>query len=72
MRSLDRYVLSLILRHHALKNAQKYLKEYNAANRELIAKRRTAKQSNTFYVEAEPRVVFVIRIRGTSDCFGFV
>lgn len=55
-----------LIRHHALKNAQKYLKEYNAANRELIAKRRTAKQSNTFYVEAEPRVVFVIRIRGIN------
>jgi hypothetical protein len=59
----------LIVRHHALKNAQKYLKEYSHANKELISKRRVAKQSNTFYVEAEPRVVFVIRIRGTISSF---
>jgi len=34
--------------------------------RAVIAKRRTAKQTNTFYVEAEPKVVFVIRIRGIN------
>jgi len=55
-----------LIKHHALKNAQRYLKEYSHANKELIAKRRIAKQSNTFYVEAEPRVVFVIRIRGIN------
>jgi hypothetical protein len=54
----------LQIRKHALHNAQKYLREYKKADGELIAKRRVAKQTNTFYVEAEPKVVFVIRIRG--------
>jgi hypothetical protein len=57
--------LFLLSSKHALHNAQKYLREYKKADRELIAKRRVAKQTNTFYVEAEPKVVFVIRIRGT-------
>jgi len=55
-----------LIQKHALHNAQKYLREYKKADGELIAKRRVAKQTNTFYVEAEPKVVFVIRIRGIN------
>jgi len=55
-----------LIRHHASKNALEYLKEYRKADRELIAKRRTARQTNTFYVEAEPKVLFVVRIRGIN------
>lgn len=50
----------------ALNNAQRYAKEYRQRDAQLIARRRVAKQTNTFYVEAEPKVVFVIRIRGLS------
>jgi large subunit ribosomal protein L7e len=50
----------------ALASARTYNKEYKIADRDLIQKRRIAKQTNTFYVEAEPKVVFVIRIRGIN------
>jgi len=50
----------------ALRHAQKYVNEYNELERDVIQKRRTAKQTNTFYVEAEAKVVFVIRIRGIN------
>jgi len=55
-----------LIRRHAVKNAQKYVKEYNQLDTELVHNRRVAKQTNTFYVEAEPKVVFVIRIRGIN------
>lgn len=54
------------LRKIALKNGSKYAKEYKNLEKDLINKRRVAKQTNTFYVEAEPKVVFVIRIRGIN------
>jgi len=50
----------------AMRHGLKYANEYNQLERDVIAKRRTAKQTNTFYVEAEPKVVFVIRIRGIN------
>jgi len=55
-----------LIKDHALRNAKKYLAEYRKSDKELIRKRRIAKQTNTFYVEAEPKVVFVIRIRGIN------
>ena len=41
-----------------------YYKEYRDAERALIDAKREAKNNNTFYVEAEPKLVFVIRIKG--------
>jgi len=55
-----------LIRNHALRHAQKYAREYKSAEKQLTANRRTAKNTNTFYVEAEPKVVFVIRIRGIN------
>jgi len=54
------------IRRIALTNAQRYVKEYKKRDTQLLARRRIAKQTNTFYVEAEPKVVFVIRIRGIN------
>jgi len=50
----------------ALRRGRQYAREYTELERDVIRKRRTAKQTNTFYVEAEPKVVFVIRIRGIN------
>jgi len=40
------------------------LKEYNAEQRALIRNKRIARNSGTFYVEPEPKIAVVIRIRG--------
>jgi len=49
-----------------LRHGAKYEKEYRDLEKDVVRKRRVAKQTNTFYVEAEPKVVFVIRIRGIN------
>lgn len=41
-----------------------YYKEYRDAERAVIDAKRNAKMSNTFFVEAEPKLVFVVRIKG--------
>lgn len=40
------------------------MKEYRDAEREKIRLARLSKQEGSFYVEAEPKLVFVIRIKG--------
>eukprot|EP00178_Gracilaria_changii_P019398 TRINITY_DN5624_c2_g1_i1.p1 TRINITY_DN5624_c2_g1~~TRINITY_DN5624_c2_g1_i1.p1 ORF type:complete len:242 (-),score=33.84 TRINITY_DN5624_c2_g1_i1:134-859(-) len=44
--------------------AEKYLKEYKQQEKSLITFRRQARQTGNFYVEAEPKVALVIRIKG--------
>jgi large subunit ribosomal protein L7e len=46
------------------KKAQKYAEEYRAQAKNLIRLKRQAKNSNGIYVAPEPKVVFVIRVRG--------
>lgn len=41
-----------------------YVKEYRDAERAVIDAKREAKANNSYYVEAEPKLVFVIRIKG--------
>ena len=48
----------------AAENAEKYHKEYTAADEALVKAKRDAKAKGSFYVEAEPKVAFVIRIKG--------
>lgn len=48
------------------KRAQKYAREYSAAERTAIREKRAAKRGGNFYVEAEPKLAFVIRIRGIN------
>ena len=45
-------------------NAEKYHKEYTAADAALVKAKRDAKAAGSFYVEGEPKVAFVIRIKG--------
>ncbi|KAF2205010.1 60S ribosomal protein L7 [Delitschia confertaspora ATCC 74209] len=46
--------------------AEKYVKEYRDAEREKIRLAREAKQSGSFYVPAEPKLAFVVRIKGIN------
>ena len=46
------------------KRAESYVKEYRDAEREKIRLSRLAKQEGNFYVPAEPKLVFVVRIKG--------
>merc|ERR1719498_1700525 len=54
------------LRATAKANAQKYFNEYSQADQALITQRREAKKNNSFFVEAQPKVAFAIRIRGIN------
>jgi len=49
------------------KRAEKYVKEYRAQESDLIRLKREAKLKGGFYVEDEPKVLFVCRIRGMND-----
>ncbi|KAM3073767.1 60S ribosomal protein L7 [Clarireedia jacksonii] len=46
------------------KRAEKYVKEYRDEEREKIRLNRVAKQEGSFYIPAEPKLVFVVRIKG--------
>jgi large subunit ribosomal protein L7e len=46
------------------KRAESYVKEYLSKEREEIRLKRAARAANDFYVPAQPKVYFVIRIRG--------
>jgi len=49
------------------KRAQQYEEEYKKLDAELINLKREAKLKGGFYVEPEPKLMFVIRIRGVND-----
>jgi len=48
------------------KRAEKYVKEYRQAERDLILVKRQAKNLGNFYKPAEAKVVFAVRIRGIN------
>merc|ERR1712241_1381929 len=48
------------------KRAEKYVKEYRVMERDQIRLARQAKKAGNFYVPAEPKLAFVIRIRGIN------
>jgi large subunit ribosomal protein L7e len=50
----------------ALGNAEKYAKEYAAADQAIIDGKRKAKSKGEFWVDAEPKVAFIIRIKGIN------
>ncbi|KAB1729391.1 hypothetical protein FNE60_29875, partial [Klebsiella pneumoniae] len=49
------------------KRAEKYVKEYRSKERDEIRLARQAKHQGSFYVPAEPKLAFVIRIRGVNQ-----
>ncbi|KAL8946522.1 MAG: hypothetical protein Q9222_007091 [Ikaeria aurantiellina] len=48
------------------KRAESYIKEYRDAEREKIRLARLSKQNGSYYVPAEPKLIFVVRIKGIS------
>jgi len=46
------------------KRAHQYIKEYRAQERETVRLKRQARQHGNYYVEGEPKIVFVVRIKG--------
>jgi len=53
-------------RQTIFKRAEKYVKEYRDAEREKIRLSRDAKKEGSYYVPAEAKVVFVVRIKGIN------
>merc|ERR1712038_641085 len=49
------------------KRAEAYVKEYRSKEKDEIRLRRMAKRNDGFYVPAEPKLAFVIRIRGINQ-----
>lgn len=48
------------------KRAEKYVKEYRDAEREKIRLSRLSRKEGSYFVPAEPKLVFVIRIKGIN------
>ncbi|KAK4465701.1 60S ribosomal protein L7 [Cladorrhinum samala] len=48
------------------KRAEKYVKEYRDTEREKIRLSRAAKQDGSFYIPAEAKLIFVVRIKGIN------
>merc|ERR1712154_680615 len=48
------------------KRAEKYVREYKAKESDLLRLRRQAKKQGNYYVEPEPKLAFVLRIRGIN------
>jgi 60S ribosomal protein uL30 len=46
------------------KRAEKYVKQYRSAERDIVKLKRQAKAAGNFYVEPESKLAFVVRIRG--------
>ncbi|KAF7172687.1 hypothetical protein CNMCM5623_004881 [Aspergillus felis] len=53
-------------REAIFKRAEAYVKEYRDAEREKIRLARVARQQGNFYVPDEPKLVFVVRIKGIN------
>merc|ERR1711881_466544 len=49
------------------KRAEKYVKEYRERERDELGLAREAKKSGNFYIPAEPKLAFVMRIRGINQ-----
>jgi large subunit ribosomal protein L7e len=56
-------------REVVFKRAEQYVKEYREAEREKIRLTREAKKEGSFYVPAQPKLVFVVRIKGSVPSF---
>jgi len=56
----------LLKKRVVFKRAEKYVLEYRRKEKDEIRLRRLAKKNGNFYVPAEPKVAFVIRIRGVN------
>merc|ERR1719451_20626 len=54
-------------RFQAYKNAEKYVKEYRPIAKQRVRMHRQAKAAGNHFVDAEAKLIFVVRIRGLAD-----
>merc|ERR1712240_393449 len=57
---------TLLKKRVIFKRAEKYVREYKARESDLLRLRRQAKKMGNYYVEPEPKLAFVLRIRGIN------
>ncbi|KAG7262331.1 hypothetical protein CRUP_000736 [Coryphaenoides rupestris] len=57
-----------VTRRLIYKRAEAYHREYRTLYRREVRQSRTARKEGNFYVPAEPKLAFVIRIRGQEQC----
>jgi large subunit ribosomal protein L7e len=50
----------------AFKRAEEYIKNYRQQEESLVTLKRAARAKGTFYVEPEPKLLFVMRLRGIN------
>jgi large subunit ribosomal protein L7e len=50
----------------AFKRAEAYTKEYLEQSKSLVTLKRAARKAGTFYVDPEPKLLFVMRLRGIN------
>ena len=62
-----RKAFEAVKRRAIIKRTSKYYKQYAAAEKEEVRIRREAKANGNYYVPAEPRLAFVIRLRGVNN-----
>jgi len=55
-----------VARQTIFKRAESYVREYRAKERSLIRSRRQAKNAGNFFIADQPKLVFVVRIRGIN------
>ena len=53
-------------KRETFKRAEKYAAEYIKAEREIVELKRTSKKEGTYYIPAEAKLAFVMRIRGIN------
>jgi len=53
-------------RRDIFKRAEKYVREYKKQEQDLVRLKRVARSKGNFYVPAQPKLAFVIRIRGVT------
>jgi len=53
-------------KEEAFKRAEKYVAEYKSQEQQLVTMKRAARKEGTFYVEPEPKLLFVMRLRGIN------
>ncbi|KAL7007956.1 60S ribosomal protein L7 [Cystobasidiomycetes sp. EMM_F5] len=63
----ERKVSNKSKREVSFKRAEEYVNEYKKKEREEIRLRRVAKSTGEFYVPAQPKVYFVVRLRGINE-----
>ena len=53
-------------KEESFKRAESYVKEYREQEQSLVTLKRAARKEGTFYVEPEPKLMFVMRLRGIN------